>query len=60
MESVNERRHYTLGVLEHGMYSKRMCKHGRPLLDLFFLRKYLLTNLNSKEVKMSKEESDSS
>ncbi len=31
VEAVTDRRHYTLGVLEHGMYSKRMCKHGRPL-----------------------------
>jgi len=31
MEAAKDRLHHTLGVLEHGMYPKRMCKRGRPL-----------------------------
>lgn len=31
METVIDRLHHALGVLEHGMYLERMCEHGRPL-----------------------------
>jgi len=34
MKTANDRSHHILGVLEHGMYSKRICERGRSRYDL--------------------------
>ena len=51
METAIDRQHHILGVLEHGMYLKRMCEHGRPLQ--IFKEEVSTNKCKSEEVEMS-------
>lgn len=55
MKPLIERPNHALGVLEHGMYLKRMCEHEIPLRSS---KEERANKCNSEGATISKEESD--